>query len=167
MELGSKAEWVGAIGTVLAFAAVAYQIISDARRRNKIAEQAQAVAVSSWLPNAEGSPMPQAKILNNSDLPIYGAIISVVAIQGAFPFDGRKSPLRHSMFSVVPPGEHKVRIDWGGGAMGVRFSTELCFKDAAGKVWIRNGRGELRRLNENPLRYYGIDEPVDWQTVTS
>lgn len=155
---------MGSIGTVLAFAAVAYQITTDKVQARQKTKRAQASAISSWLVGAEDSPKPAVRIMNNSPLPIYGAIVSVVAIQGAFPFDGRESPLRSTKLSIVPPGEYEAPIDFGGGAMGVRFSTELCFKDASGNMWLRDGRGKLRELKQNPLEYYKIELPVDWQS---
>lgn len=56
------------------------------------------------------------------------------------------------MLSQAPVG------GWNAAVPPLRFA----FTDAAGRHWIRRATGTLESISSEPVRHYGLSEPVDW-----
>lgn len=174
LQPGDQATWVASLLSSIAILLALVQIGLERGRRlrtealeieEKRRQRATKVAV--WITGEFDDPMPFA--LRNAGVePIYRVVVSLVSIQGAGPpRDAKDAPpdFEYRAFaSLVPPGQYFGSMPYGGHGVGLRFGLEIAFTVAAGDHWIRKGTGELCRTDAPPLQYYGVDEPIDWQT---
>jgi hypothetical protein len=167
-------DWLTAIGTFGAVVTSLYFAARDSRRKRKHDERQQAEKVTAWFVPYEGEQDSPNKlydglrIRNASNELVYDLIAQVVGVQGSF----RKTAVgdteeRNNEFGAkvgnVPPGDYTTRIDNSGGGMHRRFWIELAFQDAAGRFWVREGNGILKRVKKHPVELYNIGRPVSWE----
>ena len=156
---------------------VGLQQISDERSARKSAEQetqrlerrAQAREVSAWLTTGGGEGM-NVILSNRSHQPVYQAVVSRIAVQGAGFLSGRQIPASLSLqeqreILVIPPGEYRLHFPGGFGGMGKQPGFEIAFRDQAGRNWTRSGGGVLKQIDQPPINYYNLSLPVSWQAT--
>jgi hypothetical protein len=150
-----SAEWVtalaevgSAIGTIGAVILALYFARADSFRRQREQERQQAEQITAWmefLPDAEsvvdGEMQVKLIIQNTSNQLAYYLIASVVNAQTEQSV-GSNSHYRN-FIGRVPPGRIEYKIKHPGHGMHKRFSVELAFQDAAGRTWVRHGKGGL------------------------
>lgn len=162
-QLGDIATWLAAIGTVGAFF-VGFKQIKDEREIRKDNElKDQAVRISAFIVK-ENLPKTKIELLNLSSEPIYEAIVSLEAFQGAGFEKPSNTPGEYiSCLSVIPPGKSFTFI--GGGYHGMSFhpSIAMAFKDIKGKNWFRSGRGDLKEISMSPTDFYELRLPISWE----
>lgn len=179
------ADWISAfaagaaaIGTVGALFAALWQIREErderkaaAARQDEASRRAQAEKISAWVASfAEGST-PVA-MLNQSESPVYGVIISLVMVQGAGPRRGEDlHPVMDSTFracvSLLPPGKSYVRVGGGWAGMSRRPGIEVAFTDSRGQHWQRLADGTLLAVDQSPTKLYGLVPPISWQVPST
>jgi hypothetical protein len=167
-------DWLTAIGTCGAVVTSLFLAGKDSRAKRKEDERRQAEQVTAWFVPYEGEQDSPNKlydglrIKNASNQIVYDLVAQVVSIQGSF----RKTAIgdteeRNTEFGAnvgqIPPGDYFTRINNGGGGMHRRFWIELAFQDAAGRFWVREGTGLLRRVKKHPIDLYNIGQPVSWE----
>lgn len=163
--MSDAAAWVGSIATSLTLVVLVTQLIADQRRRAAASLRAQAERVSAWAVAANmGDGRDAVQLLNNSDEPVYNAVVSPVHVQGAGWRAGEEIPtgLQHyrSVLSVLPPGTWETSVDGGGGGMNLHLGIELAFTDRAGEHWLRRATGKLEHLKQSAPGYYDLDLPL-------
>ena len=147
-----------ALGTVSAavFAAVAlWQNRNMKKREEELREQEQANNVSCWL---TGKPveqqagqinsyvLTQALVKNNSELPIYDAVLLVVDSKSEEEF-ASKSAEYLMLKERILPGETTLVLPTPGPAMGGRHpELAIVFRDINGIFWYRSWKGKLCKL---------------------
>jgi hypothetical protein len=119
-----------------------------------------------------GQPGPHSivyiDLYNNTDAPVYNAIVSLVFIQGAAWRSGIE--LAHTSYvadfqryvQTIPPGRFRVAVQQSQAAMFLRPGAEVAYTDGEGHNWIRTAEGALHQIGKNPISYYAIPRPVDW-----
>jgi hypothetical protein len=167
-------DWLTAIGTCGAVATSLWFAARDSHAKRKHDERHQAEQITAWFVPYEGEQDNPGKmysglrIKNASDDLVYDLIAQVVGVQGSF----RKTAIgdtedRNNEFGAkignVPPGNYFTRINNSGGGMHRRFWIELAFQDAAGRFWVRQGDGILKRVKKHPVELYNIGRPVSWE----
>ena len=152
---GDKAAWFAGTATFLTFLVAFAQIAIERRIRRDNEAKEQAERISAYVAKEKGYKA-QIEVLNSSFEPIYEAIISLVAFQGA------QSTHHIAFLSVVPPGKYFVSIDANYHGMSFHPSIEIAFTDARGKNWVRFGRGELRQIGQSSTDYYHLSRPLTW-----
>ena len=120
--------------------------------------------VAAWLVRDGGSEMSFGLVVQNGSKQVaYDMIASLVSLQGAFRETAVGDARGFQRFlGIVPPGELRTRIEYGGDGMFLRFGIELAFQDPQGRFWLRKGNGFLNEVFQSPLELYGIDPPVSW-----
>jgi hypothetical protein len=68
----------------------------------------------------------------------------------------------------LPPGRTDITIEYPGGGMQFRAAVQLVFRDAGGRVWLRESTGHLTKLRkkdsvEHFQARYHLYEPLDWE----
>jgi hypothetical protein len=132
----------------------------------------QARRISAWLAGGrEGS----ATLLNSSEEPVYRVVIWIVDIQGAGPETGEaitegeldegEDGLWPAVIALLPPGTYRSTVSNFHGGMGERPGVEIAFTDATGLSWIRRSDGRLEEINEDPVVYYKVDEPLSFEEI--
>lgn len=118
--------------------------INKQDERQKTAEKlAQPSSIAAWL---ERDPTGDARIVicNDSDLPVYEVVATIVVTHGAGCCKGEdlESPYQYrKILDLIPPGLHSVSIDMGGFyGMHRHPVVEIAFVCAKGKSWVRRGR---------------------------
>lgn len=107
-------------------------------------------------------------LYNNTDAPVYNAIVSLVFIQGAAWHSGvelARTPYVSDFqryVQTIPPGRFRVAVQQPQAAMFLRPGAEVAYTDGEGDNWIRTTNGALQAIGESPIAYYGIPQPVDW-----
>jgi hypothetical protein len=117
------------------------------------------------------------ELVNGSDEPVYGVVVSIVLVQGAgAPRRAEDWKVRaeeqhdapRSTAAILVPGRWRVWVPgtgWDGG-MGLRLGAEVAFTDRAGVSWIRRSTGALEELPKPTLEYFGdfgLYGPYDFQ----
>lgn len=127
------------------------------------AERSQAVLVSAWVtPFGVGSMIAQQRIIvavcNGGSQPVYNAVVSMGAIQGAAPEliagDGAVP------IGTLPPGKYKVRVPEPPHGMHTKFNASVGFTDSRGLSWTRDAKGNLIQTKEHPYAYFKLSLPV-------
>ncbi|VYU11624.1 Uncharacterised protein [Collinsella aerofaciens] len=138
-------------------------------KRLKTAEKlAQPSSIAAWL---ERDPTGDARIVirNDSDLPVYEVVATIVVTHGAGCCKGEdlESPYQYrKILDLIPPGLHSVSIDMGGFyGMHRHPLVEIAFVCAKGKTWVRRGNGTLDELNVSPFNHYELGLPIDFDLV--
>lgn len=193
--MGDAAIWTGSIVTALALVTALAQSAFERKRRLRLeardrAERrvSQAQQVSGWLGADEAAPgtaevRTPLHLINGSDEPVYGLVVSIVFIQGAAPRcieDMLELVLKADSWesrpfttvAVLPPGRWRVWLDGGGhtNIMSGRGSVEIAFTDRAGLSWIRRAMGPIEEIATAPTDYFeaqGLRGPFEWQKVES
>ena len=103
---------------------------------------------------------------NESESPVYDAIVTCVGISGAGPsFKGEDNgpafPDRVCV-GTLPPGAWYIWLPTGGHGMGVRTAPETAFVDANGIPWVRRGNGRLEEISMEPTSFYRLPLPLSW-----
>ncbi|UKA62766.1 hypothetical protein [Arthrobacter sp. FW306-04-A] len=175
MSMGDVATWAGAIATSAAvWVAILGLRTERARRIAAEVERAahlkrtQAERVFGWFGGrVEGEDMVDSLVVrNDSQLPIYNAVVSLVLLQGAGARTGEdlsSLDLRwtyQKTVLVVPPGTWRVRVQSGWQGMSRRAGVEVAFRDAQGSAWIRRANGMLEVLAEDPFDHLNVSRPV-------
>jgi hypothetical protein len=169
-------EWLILIVAVIAGVA-GWQQIADERDARKDAEdeqarlerRAQADEIAVWQVKGGGGPNGMEVALSNeSQQPVYQAVISRVAIEGSGAHTGRQIPEELSLDEqqavlVIPPGESYLHFGPGFNGMGRVPGFEIAFKDQAGHYWLRYANGSLQEIDRWAIGYYGLDRPVLWR----
>lgn len=134
VALGTVPDWIGAIGTTLAFL-VAFAVfwLSLAERRRHQASQ-----VAAWF--ARGDAQAILHVANSSDVPVYNVRVDPKLL-------GQSSdPIRYPVLgprasetdlTIPMPGSRQVS--------NLFFGVEIFFLDSAGRRWSRTAEGKLRR----------------------
>ena len=170
------------IATVIAVAGivVSCRSIAVANRANKIAqasfdysrekdwkeeERTQAVLVSAWAtPDGDDYLMNEAErkivvtVCNGSPQPVYNAVTSMEAIQGAAPelITGDDAvPI-----GTLPSGKYQVEVSKPTPGMCTKFNASLGFTDSKGFSWAWDAKGNLFRTKQHPYEYFKLSLPV-------
>jgi hypothetical protein len=184
MQLGDLATWASAAATFLAVVAALWLARRDDRRRHGEDRRRQAEAISGWIASlqmvsADGTQrLLPIEIQNASDRLAYRVVVSLVrdprSLKGEKPRDD-DLPRRPQSDDVgeayrfrafvgeLPPGRTSVTIEYPGGGMHIRWALELCFRDSAGRSWLRTSAGSVIEIKEDPLAHYKLWEPAEWQ----
>lgn len=152
-----------------------YVVLRDTRHMNEqddrqeMAEKlAQPSSIAAWL---ERDPTGESRIAirNDSDLPVYEVVATIVVTHGAGCCKGEdlESPYQYrKILDLIPPGLHSVAIDMGGFyGMHRHPLVEIAFVCAKGKSWIRRGDGALDELDASPFSHYELGLPIDFDMV--
>lgn len=138
---GTVADWVGSIGTTLAFVATFVVILRDAMVRRRI--QARKVAfhgeVTTWEEATDGKPEVldnDVSFVNLSDEPIYKV----------FMYDNNRNVWPEMWWlpseEIVLPG---AKVTWS--ARGPKADVHVTFADNSGQGWLRTTRGDLHPIS--------------------
>jgi hypothetical protein len=162
-------EWLLLLAAVIA-GFVGWQQIADERNAHQVVEQeaqgaehrAQAEEIAVW-PGRGGWVI----LSNHSHQPVYQAVVSRVAVEGAGPHTGRDisqkyEPRERKPVLVIPPGKTDVRFPFPFGGMGLVPGYEIAFQDQAGNSWVRYANGDLEEIHRRPVGYYRLERPVIW-----
>ena len=165
MEIGSLAEWFGAIGTLLAVLVALSIAFRDGYLRRKAEQWRQADLVSLW-PVHFGvfKKRDLVYISNASKQPIYDVLISYGVAYGAGEAYSTGSDYQAAILRV-PPGEYFVKAPKShGGGMHTQLGMSISFRDINGRYWRRDARGILAKTENDPFTEMEIDQPVnEWQ----
>lgn len=190
--MGDAAIWTGSGVTAAALVTSLGQLGFDRRRRHRDEAAAtqerrlsQAQLISVWL--GEEAPDPHRPserrtpfhLINTSNEPVYGLVVSVVFIQGAGPHRmedmleltlDRSGERPFTTCGVLPPGRWRLWIEGGGhtSILSGRGGAEVAFTDRAGVHWIRRTTGPLEEIPQAPTTYFernGLFGPYDWVKV--
>ena len=167
MEIGTIAEWVGGVATVLATAAAVFAgvIAYRAYRREKDRDrQSLAAGVHAWLARdtAEEGGGQRLIVTNHGSSPVYEARVELV-ING----QAANAPSRAGTWRVLPPGQYVIAphdtyvwslpdpVDDPHRYRPYTRSAQhlvhrLTFTDARGVRWQREGAGRLTELSDPP-----------------
>lgn len=138
-------------------------------KRLKTAEKlAQPSSIAAWL---EREPTGDTRIVirNDSDLPAYEVVATIVVTHGAGCRKGEdlESPYQYrKILDLIPPGLHSVSIDMGGFyGMHRHPVVEIAFVCAKGKSWVRRGDDALDELDALPFSHYELGLPIAFDMV--
>ena len=165
---------IGGAAAVAAVIVALHQVRQEKRARAEELRRSQAEGVSCWF---EGGPEESRPIdnryvwqyvvlQNESESPVYDAIVSCVGVQGAGPAArGEESagdyPCRR-LVGVLPPGEWGTWLPTFGQGMSVILGSEIAFRDARGVSWVRRGNGMLEEIQMDPVGFYRVGLPCAW-----
>jgi hypothetical protein len=161
MEIGSLAEWVGAVGIVGVLAVGAFRGIAIGTL--DLEESTQAGRVAAWAtirdsPTPSDGPRLVVTIANTSSLPVFSVETRATGFRG-----GLRPPAH-----IFASGE-SIDVLLGGQTRDVleadllevpvmdHWAADWTFTDVAGLVWRRDGRGHLLKITE-----HNRDEPYRW-----
>ena len=152
-----------------------YVVLRDTRHMNeederqKMAEKlAQPSSIAAWL-ERDSTGESHIVIRNDSDLPVYEVVATIVVTNGAGCSRGEdldSSYQYRKILDLIPPGLHSVTIDMGGFyGMHRHPLVEIAFVCAKGKSWVRRGDGALDELDDSPFSHYELGLPIDFDMV--
>lgn len=137
----------------------------DRRERTLDERRRQAALVSAWYAfgptdpkvhwRFRGGPAWGGRVLNASEQPIYDALIHFYR---SGPDGSGDTPWRSRLLKVVPPGQGTIIVDpqAEGGQVPQSALKDLeismAFRDAAGRHWLRDVRGNLVEQPTYPWR---------------
>lgn len=124
-----------------------YVVLRDTRHMNEQDERqemteklAQPSSIAAWL-ERDSTGESRIAIRNDSDLPVYEVVATIVVTHGAGCCKGEdlESPYQYrKILDLIPPGLHSVAIDMGGFyGMHRHPLVEIAFVCAKGKSWVR------------------------------
>lgn len=150
----------------------------DKERYREGERRSQAERIAAWIEDGRIKAIPNpcqnavcrdTLILNDSCLPIYDVVITVVGRYGAGPKprgeDNSGDYEYRMLFLNVPNGLWGQKVPTGGEGMHTKVAVEIAFSDARGNHWVRRGNGALEELPCNPLKHYGIPMPCKWTSL--
>jgi hypothetical protein len=175
MDLGSVADWVNALGTLLAFGGAAFASLVALRSyrlqlsgtesqvaaleaaeaaRKVEAERSQASQVAFWTGvNSEG---PAVWYVNRSGLPVYDLRIAVFVLENRLDFNylaigpyDQESILRRVRVGLMEFGANTELDEWRTLLSSRRFFCATAFRDASNRWWLRNIDGELSSVADS------------------
>lgn len=122
-----------------------YVVLRDTRHMNEQDERqemaeklAQPSSIAAWL-ERDSTGESRIAIRNDSDLPVYEVVATIVVTHGAGCCKGEdlESPYQYrKILDLIPPGLHSVAIDMGGFyGMHRHPLVEIAFVCAKGKSW--------------------------------
>lgn len=143
--------------------------MNEEDERQKMAEKlAQPSSIAAWL-ERDSTGESHIVIRNDSDLPVYEVVATIVVTNGAGCSRGEDLDSSHQykkILDLIPPGLHSVTIDMGGFyGMHRHPLVEIAFICAKGKSWVRRGDGALDELDVSPFNYYKLGLPIDFDMV--
>lgn len=178
---GDVATWAGAAATSGALWLAILGLRNERRHRiaaenaaTERAHRSQAEAVFAWYagftPGTEPAPVggyDSLIVRNDSNLPVYDAVVSLVLVQGAGARTSEqlaehphlRYTLRKETF-VIPPGTWRFRIVEGWRGMSSRAGAEVAFRDVRGSSWVRRADGALEELQERPFELLNVSRPI-------
>ncbi len=181
LSVGDLATWVGAAATSGALWLAIRGLLKERQHRidaeigaTKRTHRSQAEAVFAWYEgfNSGTGPAPLGGfdsliVRNDSNLPVYDAVVSLVLVQGAGARTGEelaehptlRYTLRKEAF-VIPPGTWRFRIVEGWRGMSARAGAEVAFRDARGSSWVRRANGVLEELTAEPFDHMNVWRPI-------
>lgn len=152
-----------------------YVVLRDTRHMNEEDERqemaeklAQPSSIAAWL---ERGPTGETCIVirNDSDLPVYEVVATIVVTHGAGCSKGEdlEPPYQYrKILDLIPPGLHSVAIDMGGFyGMHRHPLVEIAFVCAKGKSWVRRGDGALDELDASLFSHYELGLPIDYDLI--
>lgn len=152
-----------------------YVVLRDTRHRNEEDERQEMAEIlaqpSSIAALLERGPTGETCIVirNDSDLPVYEVVATIVVTHGAGCCKGEdlEPPYQfRKILDLIPPGLHSVAIDMGGFyGMHRHPLVEIAFVCAKGKSWVRRGDGALDELDASPFSHYELGLPIDYDSV--
>ena len=173
--MSALTDWISAIGQAgAAVGTVAAVILAlnlarrDSRRREQEDERHQAELITAWLVaddfnDAEMRGKIKCTIYNSSHQVAYDLMISLVSTHGALrkTAAGIDNSQRgyETFVGQFPPGQLTYFLPYPGSALQVRYSAEIAFRDAAGRFWLRDGHGHLKRVPKEPIVLFGSGPP--------
>lgn len=154
------------------------QYKEDRARLRENEKRNQAEKKATWFENGRVKVIPgpchnavyrDTLILNESCLPIYDVVTTVVGRYGAGPsLRGENNAGDYQcrlLFMSVPNGLWGQKMPTGGEGMHTKVTVEIAFSDTRGNHWVRRGDGTLEELPCSPLKYYGIPMPYEWASL--
>lgn len=155
------AAWLVSVGTVGALFLGFLQYRRNSQRSEQRLHTEQAKDITAWVVSNNGVNAWLA-VSNQSKNPIYEVILTLVAFQGAGSIDGKGVPIDFREFlSVVPPGLYYAHTH-GNSGMSFHPSAHVAFTDSYGNNWARDGKGQLKEINQSPVEYFELPRPLGW-----
>lgn len=162
IEWGDVPGWIEALGTTLAFGAVAWTLALALRDRR--AQQAAEVDYHVWAARRSASrESPPSEVPLGLDPKDYGRIWLTVRNNSSNPVneltllmpfaDPNTRPLR-----TVPPGNYTIAFDrlcdeaYEGDSLATLI-PRIQFRDRRGRVWQRSANGNLERVTKRNKNY--------------
>ncbi len=152
---------IGSLATFALLCFTIWQYRKDLSEKKEQSERAQAMKIASWVVYNEGQTAWIA-ISNQSESPVYEVILTLVAFQGAGDSIGiNTSDDFRAYLSVLPPGKYYAKT-MGHRGMMFHASAAVAFIDNSGVNWLRDGNGNLSKINKKPVEYYNLSRPLSW-----
>jgi hypothetical protein len=134
-QFGTVPDWIGAIGTTLAFV-VAFVVLSlDLRERHR----RQASHVTAWL--ERGRADVTLHIANSSDIPVYKVRVTPQFL--GQDYETITLPLIAPQKELTPL---KLQLPGGDQVSNEFLGVQIFFEDSAGRRWRRKRDGKLKRI---------------------
>lgn len=166
-ETGSSIpDWIGSIGTALAFLATFGLLLiefRDRRAERNHQEKSQASLVSAWLGDGRvesdgDSPTGYSMrwkyvIRNGSDEPVYAIAVAIWNPDNEYE-DPNNPDFIPDWGSVGPKVEREGEVSWPDSGVGrclPEAGIHIAFRDSAGACWSRDMQGKLKKLERHPL----------------
>jgi hypothetical protein len=143
------ADWLAAVGTLLAFVVALRLLFKELAARREVEEdrrreQARRVAIWTQSDPAPGPSASYAIVMNNSSEEPVSAITFVMEHP-----DEPGRVIREKSWDLLPPGRHRGRVTREAYLPG---PITLSFTDAAGRRWKRYRDGRLVELGRQRRR---------------
>lgn len=162
--------------TLVALIVAFWQGSQSKRNREDDIKRYQPSRISAWYEggrNRTGQPEDNrfvwqfVVLRNESESPVYDAIVTCVGISGAGPSfkgeDNRPVFSNRVCVGTLPPGAWYIWLPTEGHGMGVRTAPETAFTDANGTSWVRRGNGRLEEIPMEPASFYRLSLPLPWR----
>lgn len=152
---------IGSIATFCLFFITLWQYRKISKNDRNRKERMQAKNISAWVVSNEGQEAWLA-VSNQSESPVYEAILTLVAFQGTGDSVGIDTGSDFRAFlSVLPPGKYYAKT-MGNRGMMFHASAAIAFTDNSGTNWLRDGNGLLQKIDKKPVEYYNLSRPLSW-----
>ncbi|MBW0089663.1 hypothetical protein I4I73_02115 [Pseudonocardia sp. KRD-184] len=168
MDLGSVPDWISAIATVGALVAAvvagwaAYQQLTmlknDARKRQRLEDQADAAGVAIWVRVGTKDKLPLIRYINRSGMPIFELTVWIDTPDHRFriyrtvagpAFDTREMRQGTTELRAIA-ARLNYEPDWNGLLDETHLRCASRFRDSANKWWFRDFNGTLSGAKEKP-----------------
>lgn len=153
---------ISIISLAVAFFVAAHNYSSERRKRKRF----QANNISCWI-GRRNSQSGNISLVNNTPIPVYNVIVTIVFIQGAGPKKGEtiSSSWKYRFISdTLPPGAHSCFINFDGlYGMHAHFGVEIAFTDSVGCNWVRRAQGNLMKIKKTPFEFYSLTAPYEYR----
>lgn len=183
---------MAAVGTVTAVSLALWEAARERKERLRRELRQQAERISAWYVGMRKEPagedlrreagLPEklrgcaadVELLNNSAEPVYDVVVFLAQVSYKIRRWWDEKPDYHTVIGVLPPGEWTVSVPNSGGVIATaelgesppasRMMVIVSFTDSTHNHWARGARGELRRLNANPIEYWKVSrKDIEWQ----